>query len=282
MLKAFAMPRIGMGTAQLRGPVLTALVQEAIAIGYRHIDTAIHYDNAQDIGAGIRQSGIDREHLFVTTKMSPRSLTADKVRASMEQALRDLGTDYVDLLLIHWPNPAVPLEETLGAFSELKRQQWIRHIGVSNFTTPLLDEAQRACSDPIVVNQVEYHPYLSQSTLVSNCRARGVAITAFSPLAAGRVHSDPVITAIAKEKNRSNAQVVLRWLLQQPGISAIPRSSNPQRLRENIDVQGFELTPQEMDLLFGLARTDGRLVNSTWSPSWDGDSAASSGDRLQA
>ncbi|HSQ03235.1 MAG TPA: aldo/keto reductase, partial [Burkholderiales bacterium] len=182
-----------------------------------------------------------------------------------------LQVDYVDLLHVHWPSPeGVPLSETMMALARAKRQGLARHIGVANFNIALLEEAIRLCPEPLVTLQAEYHPYLDQSKVLAACRRLGLIFTAYCPLARGRVPKDPVIAEIARNKGRTNAQVALRWLMQQSNVAAIPRSSNPQRIKENLEVFDFTLSDDEMNAIHALKRPDGRIANPQGrAPAWD-------------
>jgi diketogulonate reductase-like aldo/keto reductase len=263
-------PILGCGTWELRGEVCARIVAEALRLGFRHIDTAQGYDNEDAVGEGLRASGVPRRDVFVTTKVRPQLLSDGALQRSVEDSLVRLGLDYVDLMLIHWPNPSVPLRESLAALIETKRRGLVRNIGVSNFTIARLNEAVAISSEEIVTNQIEYHPYLDQQKLIAAIRQHGLAITAYCPIALGQVTDDPVIAEIAAQHRRSNVQVALRWLMQQGDVVAIPRTSKVDRLRENIAVFDFQLTDKEMDKMRGLTRPNSRLINEPeWVPAWD-------------
>ena len=263
-------PAIGCGTWELRGETCARVVAEAFRIGYRHVDTAQGYGNEEAVGEGLRASGIPRSDVFITTKVRPQLAADGDLQRSVEESLRKLGVDAVDLLLIHWPNPAVPLRQTMAALSDAKRRGLTRNIGVSNFTTANLNEAVATSPEPIITNQVELHPYLDQTRLVAEIRRLGLTVTAYCPIALGRVIGDPVLEAIGAAHHRSAVQIALRWLVQQPGIAAIPRTSNPQRLAENLAVFDFQLTEDEMDRICRLKRPNSRLINEPgWVPRWD-------------
>jgi len=261
-------PSLGLGTWQLRGTTCARRVADALAIGYRHLDTAQMYGNHEAVGAGMRRAGVPREEIFLTSKLWLDSLGASAVAAGTEQALRELGTDYLDLLLIHWPNPDVPLGETLDAMRAQCQQGRVRHLGVSNFPPSWLEKAVSAA--PIVCNQVEYHPFLSQQHLLDPVRTRGMALVAYSPLAHGRVHEHAVLQELADRHGRSPAQVALRWLLSQPQVAAIPKASRREHLEENFDVFGFTLSQEEMARLHALAEDEGaRTVDPEFAPRWE-------------
>lgn len=262
-------PAIGLGTWDLRGKTCERCVTEALDIGYRHVDTAAMYENEEAVGNGIRAASVTRDKIFLTTKVWPEDAADGDCQRSVESSLTRLGLDHVDLILLHWPNPDVPVAETMGALGEAKRRGLARHIGVSNFTADLLGRAIEASDEPIVVNQVEYHPYLDQHLLLGDCRKGGVALTAYSPLAKGRVFEDKVLREISTAHGKSPGQVTLRWLIQQEGVIAIPRSSKREHIAEALDIEDFELTEEEMHRISGLAAPEGRLVNLAWAPEWD-------------
>jgi diketogulonate reductase-like aldo/keto reductase len=263
-------PVLGCGTWELRGELCASIVAEALKIGYRHVDTAQGYDNEAAVGAGIRASGISRDEIFVTTKVRPQLVSQGALQRSVEESLERLELDYVDLLLIHWPNPAIAISESMEALGDARRRGLTRHIGVSNFTIATLAEAIRVSPEPIVTNQIEYHPYLDQDRLLAAIRGHSLAVTAYCPIALGNVVGDPVIGAIAQAHGKTEAQVTLRWLVQQGDVIAIPRTSKVERLRENLDVFDFELTASEMSRMRGLTRPGSKFINQPgWVPAWD-------------
>lgn len=263
-------PAIGLGTGGKLGNT-AEIVAAALEAGYRHIDTAWKYGSERGVGEGIRASGVPREEIFLATKVSHEYLRAADFARSVEESLRTLRVDYVDLLHVHWPSPdGVPLAETIGALARAKRDGLTRHIGVANFNVALLEEAIRLSPEPLVTLQAECHPYLDQSRVLAACRRLGLVFTAYCPLARGRVPKDPVIAEIARSKGRTIAQIALRWLIQQGNIAAIPRTSNPQRLTENLAVFDFTLTENEMAAIGALKRPDGRIANPKGrAPAWD-------------
>ncbi len=261
-------PILGLGTWDVRGKTCSRIVEQALRLGYRHVDTAQAYENEREVGEGIRASGLPRENIFVTTKVWWTHLSAGELEHSVAESLVKLKLHHVDLLLVHWPNSAVPLGETMAALSKVKREGLTKHIGVSNFTVSLIGEALQVANEPIVVNQFELHPYLDQSKLVDACRRHNIAVTAYSPIARGNIKGDPVLAGIAAAHGKSPTQVCLRWLVQQ-GIVVIPRTSKVERLTENFEIFDFELTESEMTTIRGLARPDGRVVDPSWAPAWD-------------
>ena len=260
-------PIIGLGTWDLRGRDCARLTEQAIGIGYRHIDTAQMYGNEAAVGDGVRASG-RRDEVIVTTKIKPENLAPRELERSVKESLAQLRMSEIDLLLIHWPNPRVPLAETIGALCKVKRAGMARHIGVSNFTVKLLDEAVKLATEPLVCNQIECHPYLDQSKVIAACSRHGMAAIAYSPMAKGGATDDAVLARIGKAHGKTAAQVCLRWLAQQD-IAVIPRTSRIERLSENFAIFDFELSAADMKEIAGLARSGGRIVDWSWSPKWD-------------
>ena len=265
--KGLAIPIVGLGTWGLRGRDCARIVEQAIRIGYRHIDTAQMYDNESAVGEGVRASGL-RSEVMVTTKVQPQLLAPYDLERSVKESLAHLRLDAIDLLLIHWPNPRVPLAETLGAMAKMKRAGYAKQIGVSNFTVALLDEANKLTSEPLVCNQIECHPFLDQDKVIAACRKAGMAVVAYSPIARGGAKGDKLLERIGKAHGKSAAQVCLRWLTQQ-GIVVIPRTSKVERLTENFANLDFDLSDAEMKEIAGLARSGGRIVDWSYSPKWD-------------
>ena len=261
-------PAIGLGTWELRGRTCARLVEQALRLGYRHIDTAQAYENEREVGEGLRTSGIRRDDVFVTTKVWTTHFAPHDLERSTKESLAKLRLSEVDLLLLHWPNPQVPLQETLGALARVKKLGMARHIGVSNFTVALIDEAVAACPEPLACDQVEYHPYLDQTKVREACARHGMALVAYSPVAKGRIKGDATLARIGQPYGKTAAQVCLRWLVQQ-NVSAIPRTSRIERLSENIDVFDFALSDDEMQQISQLASANGRLTDFGFAPKWD-------------
>jgi len=264
-----AMPRLGFGTSQMGE--CGELVANAIKLGYRHIDTAWKYHTEKGVGEGIRASGVPRDGIFLTTKVSHEYLRAGDFARMVDQSLKNLKLDYVDLLLVHWPSTdKIPLAETMTALAKAKRDGKTRHVGVANFNIAMLEEAMRLCPEPIENLQAEYHPYLDQTKLLAAVRRLGLPLTAYCPLGRGKMLTDPVVADIARAKGKTIAQVVLRWHLQQPNVIPIPRSCNPGRQAENFDIFDFTLNDDEMKRIHALARPDGRIANPAGrAPDWD-------------
>ena len=263
-------PALGLGTWQLKGASCAAIVEQAIGVGYRHIDTAIMYDNERSVGQGIRASGVDRSELFVTTKVWPSDLTDGAFQSNVQASLERLGLDHVDLLLIHWPPQNDGVEEWGRLLNSAAESGWARHLGVSNFTTGQLGAIVAASERPIVCNQVENHPYLDQSKVRAACAKHSVALMAYCPLfRGGDLFAEPVITNAAAAHDKSPAQIVLRWHMQFDGAGAIPKTATPARLSENFNVFDFELSADEMAAINRLTTRHERICDYDFSPVWD-------------
>jgi 2,5-diketo-D-gluconate reductase B len=250
-------PAIGLGTWDLRGRICVQMVEQALRLGYRHFDTAEMYGNEPEVGEGLRACGVPRQDVFVTTKVWQDHLAPREFERATKASLAKLRLSEVDLLLIHWPNPRVPLADTMGALCRMKREGLTRHIGVSNFTVTLIAQAVKLSTEPLVTNQIEWHPYIDQSAVIEACRRHGLSVTAYSPIARGRAADDDTLQAIGLRHRKSAGQVCLRFLIQE-GAIVIPRTSKPERLAENMAIFDFELAPVEMDEIRRLAiRADG-------------------------
>jgi diketogulonate reductase-like aldo/keto reductase len=261
-------PAIGLGTWELQGRACARIVEQALRLGYRHIDTAQMYENEREVGEGLRASAVRRGEVFVTTKIWPTHFAPHDLERSARESLVRLRLTEVDLLLLHWPNPHVPLVETLGALARVKQQGLARHIGVSNFTVALIEEAVALCPEPLVCNQVEYHPYLDQAKVREACARHGMALVAYSPVARGHIKSDRALQEIGERHRKTAAQICLRWLVQQ-GAAAIPRTSKLERLSENIGIFDFELSDDEMQQISAMGSAGGRLMDFNTAPEWD-------------
>jgi 2,5-diketo-D-gluconate reductase B len=268
--KGANIPQLGLGTWELRGRGCARVVEQALRLGYRHVDTAEIYDNERDVGEGLRSSGVRRGDVFVTTKIWPAHFAPRDLERAARDCLVGLRLSEVDLLLLHWPNPQIPLRETLGALAKVKHEGLARNIGVSNFTVALIEEASQATSEPLVCDQIECHPFLDQSKVIAACRQHGMAVVAYSPIAKGNAPDNEVLKRIGAAHKKTAAQVSLRFLVQQK-IVVIPRTSKVERLSENAAIFDFSLSDAEMAEIAKLARPDGRLINFAFSgqPKWD-------------
>jgi 2,5-diketo-D-gluconate reductase B len=263
-------PALGFGTYGMTDEQLLKILPAAISAGFYHIDTAQLYQNESGVGEAWRGSGVARNQLFITTKVWVANFRPESFVPSVNDSLRRLRTDYIDLLLLHWPSEEVPLKAQIDSLNTLVDQGKTRYIGVSNYNTALLESAARASRYPLVTHQFEYHPFLNQRRVIHTTRGLGMTITAYCPMAIGRVFTEPVLLDIAKQHRRSVAQVVLRWVIQQPGMIALSRTTNPSRLAENVGVFDFELHASDMERIHALAQPNSRIVNPAGlAPRWD-------------
>ncbi len=262
-------PTIGFGTMTLKEDVCIKAVQEAIRIGYRHIDTAAFYGNEREVGEGLRASGIKREDVFVTTKVRQENLGPGDFERSFDASLENLKLPWVDLFLIHWPNPNIPLSVTIPLLNKVKRDGRAKHIGVANFTTALLDEANKLTKEPLVTNQIEVHPFIDQDKVLAACRKYGMSVTAYCPIARGKVPGNEALDRIGKAHGKTPSQVSLRYLVQLGNISPIPRTANPAHMKENFEIFDYTLSDAEMAELKKLNANNMRVVNPPHAPKWD-------------
>lgn len=247
-----SIPKLGLGTWQNTGQQCAQSVETALELGYRFIDTAQAYDNEEEVGKGLDTAEVDRDDVFLTTKVWRGHLQHEEVLRTVQESLNRLQVDYLDLLLIHGPHPRVSIEEPLEAMAELHQDGLVEHLGVSNFTRSQLKTAIEATDRPIVTNQVMYHPYKDQSELKSFCDENGIALTAYSPLARAGVLDDEVLGGIGNRYDKSAAQVALRWLVQQDPVVAIPKATSREHIKTNLAVFDFELTEAEMSRIEAL------------------------------
>ena len=254
---------LGLGTWRLSGDACRRTVAAALEMGYRHVDTAQTYRNERDVGAGLRDAAVDPAEVLVTTKLPKDRL--DGVAAATDESLRRLGVERIGLLLIHWPADDAANARALEQMFALRDAGKVAHVGVSNFPAAQL---RRACEvGPVACDQVEYHPFLGQGVLLAAARELGVAVTAYTPLARGRVAAEPVLREIAQRPQRSPAQVALRWLLDQEQVGAVPKASSREHLGANIDL-GFALDDEERRAIDALGRGQ-RLISPRSGPAWD-------------
>lgn len=265
-------PALGFGTYQLEPADARRMTAAALRLGYRHVDTAFIYGNESAVGQGVADSGVARDQVFLTTKIWVTNYRDGDLQRQAEESAERLG-QVPDLLLLHWPKPEPALEETLRGLNDARARGFARNIGLSNFPSALFRRAVELSEAPLATNQVEYHPYLSQKTLIDTARELGSSITAWSPLAQGKVADDPVIGEIARAHGKTPGQVTLRWIIQQ-GVVAIPKTANETRAAENLDIFDFELSADETARIHALARPDGRIGD--WiDPAFEWDQDAS-------
>lgn len=265
-----SIPALGFGTFRIPGPDVLRIVPHALRAGFRHIDTAQIYGNEGEVGEAIVNSGVARNDIFLTTKVWVENYRHDAFLASVDESLKKLRTDHVDLLLLHWPNEAVPLAEQIGALNEVRKAGKVRHIGVSNFNRNLMAQSVALSEAPIVTNQIEYHPYLNQDAVIEAAREAGIAVTGYYGMADGKVFSDPVLKDIAAGHGKSVAQIVLRWLVQQEGVIALSKTVSEARVAENVAIFDFALSDEEMATIRARAVAGGRIVSPDGlAPVWD-------------
>jgi diketogulonate reductase-like aldo/keto reductase len=264
------LPVVGFGTSGLSGGQCTRMVRTALDIGYRHIDTAPVYGTETPVGTALAATAVPRGEIFLTTKVWRADLRARDLRRSAESSLRALRTDYIDLLLVHWPNDAIPLADTFAGFAALKAEGKIRHAGVANFTLRHLRQLGELRDAAPFANQVEYHARLgsAQAPLLADLRRRGIALIAYSPLGRGLLPRDKVLAAIGAKHGKSASQVALRWLVEQDGVAYITKSASEGHCREGIEVFDFALTAEDRA---AIAQNDdgNRVLDPSWAPRWD-------------
>ena len=263
-----AMPKLGLGTWPMTGAACQAAVESALALGYRHIDTGQMYANEAEIGAGIAASRVPRGDLHITTKVWWQNLTPERIRAAMDDSLRMLRTDYVDLFMVHWPAPGMDLAVVLATLVALREAGRTRSIGLANFPTALLSRAIDELHAPIACCQFEYHAMLRQPALHAFMRAHDLPIVAYSPLAKGALIDAPVLVEIGRKHGASASQIALAWLLEQPDVAAIPKSARPERMRENLAALSLRLDDEDRARIASLPK-DRRIASPPFHPIWD-------------
>jgi diketogulonate reductase-like aldo/keto reductase len=273
-LHGIEVPRLGFGTWKLKGDEGTQAVETAIRAGYRHIDTAAVYENEDAVGAAIRNAGVPRDELFVTTKIWMEDIEAGDHDAAMDRSLERLGLDHVDLVLLHWPVPGMDIRDQVAPLARIGRSGRARLLGVSNYTSTQLREAVSYCDEPISCLQCEYHPRLDQDPVLKAARGFDMLFTSYSPLGQGEVLDNPAVARIAEAHGKSPAQVVLRWHLQQANVAAIPKATGADHIEGNFDIFDFELSGDEMKSLYGLVEPGSRLLDPDWAPDWETGVAA--------
>ena len=263
-----AIPRLGFGTFRMPGANAQPVVENALALGYRHIDTAAMYANEAAVGAAIAASGIARDALFVTTKVWHDQLSPDLLRRAFDDSLDKLGLDRVDHYMIHWPSPDMNMAATLEAMIRLQEQGVTRSIGVCNFNLPMLRNAVEKIGAPIAAVQLEYHPFLSQAAMIAYLRSKGIPLTAYAPLAQGRASQDPTLAALGRKRGASAAQMAIAWLLDQEGVIVIPKAGRPESQSANLEAQALRLDDADRTAIATLPK-DQRFVRPPFAPDWN-------------
>jgi 2,5-diketo-D-gluconate reductase B len=266
--QGISLPRLGLGTFRMQGDVCRAAVESALALGYRHIDTAEMYGNEDAIGAAIASSRVARKDLHVTTKVWHENLAPDAIRRAFDTSLDKLKLDSVDLYLVHWPAKNMNLPAMFETLLKLKQEGRTRAIGVANFNVALLKTVVEEIRAPIACNQVEYHVMLDQTKLKKYLAAKSIPLVAYCPLAQGRAASDETLAAIGRKHGASAAQVALKWLLDQDGVAAIPKASRPESQKANLDALKLSLDDADRKAIAALPK-DQRFVNPGFAPAWD-------------
>lgn len=263
-------PALGFGTFRMPDEDVARVLPQALKLGFRHVDTAQIYKNEAAVGEVLARSGIPRADIFLTTKVWVDRVGRQDFIASVDESLAKLKTDYVDLLLLHWPQSEMPLADRIGALNDLVKAGKVKNIGVSNFSVALMAEAVKLSDAPIANNQIEYHPYLDQTKVIDAARTDGISITAYYLMADGKVPQDEVLKDIGARHGKTAAQVALRWAAQQKDVIALSKTATENRLLENFAIFDFALTEAEMQAIHALARPDGRIVNpGHLAPAWD-------------
>ncbi|MCA6120911.1 aldo/keto reductase [Bradyrhizobium sp. WSM 1704] len=266
--QGISLPRLGLGTFRMQGDACRAAVESALALGYRHIDTAEMYGNEEPIGAGIAASAIARKDLHVTTKVWHENLAPDAIRRAFDASLKKLRLDHVDLYLVHWPSREMNLPAIFETLMKLKDEGRTRAIGVANFTTALLKTVVEDIKAPIACNQIEYHVMLDQTPVRKYLAAKSIPLVAYCPLAQGRFATDETLAKIGSKHDATAAQVALRWLLDQDGVAAIPKASRSESQKANLDALKVKLDDDDRKAIDAL-RKDMRCVNPGFAPAWD-------------
>lgn len=261
-------PALGLGTWQLEGRECLETVRHALTMGYRHLDTAETYGNEEQVGRALADAEVDAGDVFVTTKVWHENLAPDALRRAFDASLGKLGLDHVDLYLIHWPSPEMDLAATLEAMIELRDQRLTRAIGVANFPVALMRKAVDEIGAPIACNQVEYHVLRDQTALLTYLRAKNIPLVAYCPLAQGRLADHPELDRIAAKHGVTAAQVALKWLLDQDGVAAIPKSSRRQGQQANLDALRVSLDDEDRKTIAALPKNE-RFVDPAFAPAWD-------------
>jgi 2,5-diketo-D-gluconate reductase B len=266
--QGISVPRLGLGTFRMQGEVCRAAVESALALGYRHIDTAEMYGNEDAVGAAIAASRVPRGDLHVTTKVWNENLAPDAIRRAFDASLKKLKLDHVDLYLVHWPSDNMNLPAIFETLLRLKQEGRTRAIGVANFNIALLKTVVEGLKAAIACNQIEYHVMLDQTPMRKYLAAKSIPLVAYAPLAQGRAASDETLIAIGRKHNASAAQVALKWLLDQDGVAAIPKASRAESQQANLDALKVKLDDEDRKAIAALPK-DKRFVNPGFAPAWD-------------
>jgi 2,5-diketo-D-gluconate reductase B len=266
--QGISLPRLGLGTFRMQGAVCRQAVESALALGYRHIDTAEMYANEDAIGAALASAKVPRGDLHVTTKVWPENLAPDAIRRAFDNSMKKLKLDVVDLYLIHWPARSMNLPAALDTLMKLKEEGRTRAIGVANFTVALLKQAVEEIKAPIACNQIEYHVMLDQSKVMRYMAEKSIPLVAYCPLAQGRAASDETLIAIGNKHGATAAQVALKWLLDQKGVAAIPKASRRESQQANLDALTLQLDDEDRKTIAALPK-DKRFVSPAFAPAWD-------------
>ncbi len=266
--RGLRMPKLGLGTWRLKGDECREAVERALSLGYRHLDTAEMYGNEEAVGAALAGARLARDSVHVTTKVWYDHLAPAAIRQALEASLGKLQTDHVDLYMIHWPSPDMNLPRALETLTRLQEEGLTRAIGVCNFPVALLRQAVEQVGAPIAANQIEYHVLLDQSLVLDYARAHDVAVTAYCPVAQGKLADHEELAAIGRKHNASAVQVALKWLLDQPGVAAIPKASRRESQVANLEAMKIELDDADREVIAMLPK-DRRLVSPAFAPVWD-------------
>jgi len=266
--RGISLPRLGLGTFRMQGEVCRAAVESALALGYRHIDTAEMYGNEDAVGAAIAASRVARGNLHVTTKVWHENLAPDAIRRAFDASLKKLKLDHVDLYLVHWPSKNMNLPAIFETLLKLNQEGRTRAIGVANFNIALLKTVVEQVKAPVACNQIEYHVMLDQTPMRKYLASKSIPLVAYAPLAQGRAASDETLIAIGRKHNASAAQVALKWLLDQDGVAAIPKASRAESQQANLGALKVKLDDEDRKAIAALPK-DKRFVNPGFAPAWD-------------
>lgn len=266
-----SIPALGFGTFRMDDHEVTEILPEALRLGFRHVDTAQIYGNETAVGTAIAASGIPRAEIFLTTKVWVDRFAPADFLPSVEESLRKLGTDHVDLLLLHWPGGSdIPREVQIEGLNKARAAGMTHHVGISNYSSAQMREAAAISAAPLVTNQVEYHPWLDQTAVLAAANDLGMSVTAYYAMADGKSATDPTLAEIGARHGKTAAQVALRWQVQQPGVVTLSKTAKAGRLPENLAIFDFQLSDDEMAAIHALTQSGGRIVRPKGlAPDWD-------------